>query len=169
VGSWRYTERHETELDDHVVAASIDIGTGRITGFFTGGRPELPALVDEYLAPVAGLGPFEQHDIPLVGTDNFDFMIEGVPNLIAVQDDANYASNYHARSDTFDKVDQQQLKLNSAIVAALVWGFANSQDRLPRQSGSEIQELIDGTDLEHQMRNFGIWDSWVSGARGRHD
>ena len=48
--------------------------------------------------------------------------------------DANYASNYHAASDTFDKVDQQQLKLNSAIAAAVVWGFANSGDRLPRMS-----------------------------------
>jgi Zn-dependent M28 family amino/carboxypeptidase len=169
VGSWRYTESHADELDNHVMAASFDIGTGRITGFFTGGREQLPAMVDEYLVPVSGLGPFVQHDIPLVGTDNFDFMIEGVPNLIAVQDDANYASNYHAESDTFDKVDQRQLKLNSAIVAALTWGFANSQDRLPRQTHDEIQALIDGSDLEHQMRNFGVWAHWESGIRGRHD
>ena len=169
VGSWRYTESHEDELDNHVMAASFDIGTGRITGFFTGGRAQLPAMVDEYLEPVTGLGPFEQHDIPLVGTDNFDFMIEGIPNLIAVQEDANYASNYHAESDTFDKVDQRQLKLNSAIVAALTWGFANSQDRLPRQTHDEIQALIDVRDLEHQMRNFGVWAHWESGIRGRHD
>jgi len=129
----------------------------------------LPPLVDDYLAPVAGLGPFEQHDIPLVGTDNFDFMMQGVPNLIAVQEDANYASNYHAQSDTFDKVDQQQLKLNSAIAAALVWGFANSQERLPRQTRDEIQGLIDGSDLEQQMRNFGVWEDWESGVRGRRD
>ncbi len=169
VGSWRYTESHRSELDNHVMAASFDIGTGRIVGFFTGGREQLPPMVDEYLVPVAGLGPFEQHDIPLVGTDNFDFMIHGVPNLIAAQEDANYASNYHAQSDTFDKVDQKQLKLNSAIVAALAWGFANSQERLPRQTHDEIQGLIDGSDLEHQMRNFGVWEGWASGVRGRHD
>jgi carboxypeptidase Q len=168
-GSWRYTEQHRDELDDHVVAASFDIGTGRITGFFTGGRPQLPAMVDEYLVPVSGLGPFTQHDIPLVGTDNLDFMLEGVPNLIAAQADANYASNYHAASDTFDKVDQHQLKLNSAIAAALVWGFANTGARLPRQSRDEVEALINSTDLEHQMRNFGIWEDWASGHRGRHD
>jgi hypothetical protein len=169
VGSWRYTESHRNELDSHIVATSFDIGTGRIVGFFTGGREQLPPMVDEYLAPVAGLGPFQQHDIPLVGTDNFDFMIQGVPNLIAAQEDANYASNYHAQSDTFDKVDQRQLKLNSAITAALIWGFANSRDRLSRQSHDEIQALIDGSDLEHQMRNFGVWEDWASGVRGRHD
>lgn len=167
-GSWRYTEQHEDELDNHIMAASFDIGTGKITGFFTGGRPGLPAIVDQQLAPIAGLGPFQQVDIPLVGTDNFDFMIEGVPNLIAAQADANYASNYHAASDTFDKVDQEQLKLNSAITAALVWGFANTEDRLPRQSHDDIQTLINATDLEQQMRNFGVWEDWATGIRGRH-
>jgi carboxypeptidase Q len=167
-GSWHYTERHEDELDNHIMATSFDIGTGRITGFFTGGRARMPAIVDQQLAPIAALGPFQQVDIPLVGTDNFDFMIEGVPNLIAAQADANYASNYHAASDTFDKVDQQQLKLNSAIAAALAWGFANSESRLPRQTRDEIQALINATDLEPQMRNFGVWEDWASGIRGRH-
>jgi hypothetical protein len=169
VGSWKYTAQHESELDNHIVAASFDIGSGRTTGFFTGGRPDLVPLVDSYLASVAGLGPFQQIDIPLVGTDNFDFMIEGVPNLIAIQSDANYASNYHAESDTFDKVDQQQLRLNSAITAAVIWGFANDSARLSRSSHDEVAALIDATDLEKQMRNMAVWDGWANGTRGRHE
>lgn len=169
VGSWKYTEQHEAELDNHVVAASFDIGSGRTTGFFTGGRPGLVPLVDKYLEPVAGLGPFQQIDVPLVGTDNYDFMIEGVPNLIAAQSDANYASNYHAESDTFDKVDQHQLRLNSAIAAAVIWGFANDSARLPRQSHDEVQELIDSSDLEQQMKQMAVWDGWAAKTRGRHD
>lgn len=169
VGSWRYTEQHADELDAHVVAASFDIGTGAITGFFTNGRPELVPIVDRLLRPVEGLGPFMQVDAPVVGTDNFDFMLQGVPNLIAIQADANYASNYHAESDTFDKVDQRQLKLNSAITAALIWGFANDDEKLRRQSYEEIAELIESTDLEQQMRNFAVWEAWAAGERGRHD
>jgi carboxypeptidase Q len=167
VGSWRYTQQHRNELDDHIMAASFDIGTGRILGFFTGGMEGLVPMVDEYLQPVAGLGPFTQVNVPLVGTDNFDFMMEGVPNLIAAQADANYASNYHAASDTFDKVDVQQLKLNSAIAAALVWGFANDDARLPRWSREQVESLVESTDLEQQMRNFGVWEDWASGKRGR--
>jgi hypothetical protein len=159
----------EDELDDHVVAASFDIGSGRTTGFFTGGRPALVPLVDKYLEPVAGLGPFQQIDVPLVGTDNFDFMIEGVPNLIAIQSDANYASNYHAESDTFEKVDQYQVRLNSAIAAAVVWGFANDSDRLPRQTHDEVEDLVDSTNLEQQMKDFSVWDGWADGTRGQHD
>ncbi len=169
VGSWKYTEQHEAELGNHVVAASFDIGTGRITGFFTGGHAELIPEVDVHLAPVAGLGPFTQVNAALVGTDNFDFMIEGVPNLIAAQRDANYASNYHAESDTFDKVDQRQLKLNSAIAAAVTWGFANSTARLPRLGHAQIAELIEQHDIEQAMRDFGVWDDWAAGERGRHD
>ena len=167
VGSWRYTQQHQDELDQHIMAASFDIGTGRITGFFTGGMDGLGEMVDGFLQPVAGLGPFQQVNVPLVGTDNFDFMMEGIPNLIAMQADANYASNYHAASDTFDKVDQQQLKLNSAIAAAIVWGFANSANRLPRQTHEQIVELINSTNLEQQMRDFGVWQGWASGDRGR--
>ena len=169
VGSWRYTQQHQDELDQHIMATSFDIGTGRILGFFTGGIDGLADMVDDSLRPVAGLGPFQQVNIPLVGTDNFDFMMEGIPNLIAMQADANYASNYHAASDTFDKVDQQQLKLNSAIAAAMVWGFANAEQRLPRQTHDQLVELINNTDLEQQMRNFGVWEGWTSGDRGRQD
>jgi len=166
-GSWGYARAHRDELDNFIVAASTDIGTGRITGYFTGGMPGLVPMVDEYLLPVRGLGPFQQADIPLVGTDNFDFMMEGVPNLIAMQADANYASNYHAESDTFDKVDQQQLKLNAAITAALIWGFANSDERAVRYSRAEVEHLVEGTDLEDQMRHFGVWQDWAEGRRGR--
>ena len=167
VGSWRYTQQHQDELDNHVMAASFDIGTGRLLGFYTGGMDAIIPMVNETLQPVAGLDPFEHFNVPVVGTDNFDFMMEGVPNLIGHQADANYASNYHASSDTFDKVDQQQLKMNSAIVAALVWGFANSDDRLPRWSRDQIEELVNSTDLEKQMRDFGVWEDWASGNRGR--
>ena len=49
-------------------------------------------------------------------------------------------------SDTFDKVDQQQL--NSAIAAAMVCGFANTDDRLPRHTHDQIVKLINTTILE---------------------
>ena len=169
VGSWKYTVQHEDELDNHVVAASFDIGSGRTTGFFTGAHPELGAMIDSYLAPVAALGPFGHAPVPVVGTDNYDFMMQGVPNIIAIQSDANYASNYHAESDTFDKVDQHQMKLNSAIAAAVIWGFANDAERLPRHSRAELEELIGNTNLEQQMRDFAVWDAWAAGRRGRND
>jgi hypothetical protein len=166
-GSWGYTKTHANELDKHVMASSYDIGNGRITGFFTGGRPELIAAVDRALAPVKGLGPFTHLDAPIVGTDNYDFMIQGVANLVANQASASYGPNYHARSDTYDKIDLPQLRLNAAIAAAVTYNFAQMEVAWKRQTHAEVQKLIDTTDLGAQMKAFGVWEGWVDGSRSR--
>ena len=49
------------------MASSYDIGTGRITGYFTGGRAELIPVLERALAPVTGLGPFTHINVPIVG------------------------------------------------------------------------------------------------------
>ena len=105
----------------------------------------------------------------LFRSDNYDFMMQGVANLVANQESANYGPNYHARSDTFDKVDLKQLRRNAAVAAAVTWGFANQKLDLPRQHRADIQKLIDATDLAEQMRMFGVLEDWKSGNRGRTD
>ncbi len=131
-GSAGYAKRHADALDGHVMATSIDIGCGRITGFFTNGRADLLPVLDRALAPVAGLGPFTHINWPVVGTDNFDFMLHGVANLVANHEPAAYGPNYDARTDEFHTCDPQQLRLNMAIIAALTYGFAQDDAPLPR-------------------------------------
>lgn len=167
LGSLAYTKAHAGELDNHVMTSSYDIGSGRITGFFTNGRGELLAAVERHLAPVAALGPFQHVNAPIVGTDNFDFMLEGVPNLVANQDSANYPSNYHARSDTFDKVDQHQLKLNAAIAAAITYGFANSDEVHGRDDRAAIEAIIETPVIREEMKAMGVLGAWENGERGR--
>ena len=166
-GSWQYTRAHAHELDGHIMACSLDLGCGRILGFFTNGREELIEPVNQALKPVQGLGPFRQLNVPLVGTDNYDFMMQGIGNLSADQAPVDYGPNYHAESDTFDKVDFNQLKLNSAITAALTYGFATMDVTWKRQTRAEIQNLIDTTDLKRQMEIFDLYKSWLDGTRGR--
>ena len=149
------------------MASSYDIGSGRITGFFTGGRPDVAAEMERAVTIVSGLGPFVQLDVPIVGTDNYDFMMQGIPNLVANQEPASYGPNYHARSDTFDKVDLRQLRINAAIAAAVTWAFAESDVRLPRHSRTDIEALMKSTDLSAQMKSMGMWNDWASGVRGR--
>ncbi|WP_224364741.1 M20/M25/M40 family metallo-hydrolase [Hyalangium versicolor] len=166
-GSWGYTRTHEAELDKHVMAASLDIGCGHITGFFTGRRPELVSLVDQTLGPVQGLGPFTQVDEPIVGTDNFDFMLHGVPNLVANQEPALYGPNYHARSDELDKCDVRQLRLNAAILSALAYGFAQTDVKLARHSRAQVEELVHTPSLMEEMKSFNVYEDWAAGKRGR--
>ena len=171
-GSWDYTLDHLKEMDNHVMALSVDIGSGAITGFFTNGREELVPAVSEVLSPVSALGDFTQLNVPIVGTDNFDFMLQGVGNLVANHKPQLYGPNYHAESDTYDKVDLKQLKVNSAIVAALTLGFANLDDEKitwKRQTRAEIQELFNQFNLEFTMRMFDVWEPWINTERGRKD
>ncbi|MBN8227973.1 M20/M25/M40 family metallo-hydrolase [Corallococcus macrosporus] len=165
-GSAGYTRTHAAELDRHTLALSVDIGCGRITGFYTNGRSALVPLVDRALKPVEGLGPFTQVDVPVVGTDNFDFMMHGVANLIANQEPATYGPNYHARSDEFEQCDARTLRTNAAVVGALAWGFATMDEKLPRQSRAEVEALIRDTDLGPQMKSFNVWEEWAAGTRG---
>lgn len=168
-GSWDYTVEHANKMDKHVMALSVDIGSGAISGFFTNGRAELVPVVDEVLKPVAALGNFTQINAPIVGTDNFDFMLQGVGNLVANHLPQVYGQNYHAVSDTYDKVDLKQLKINSAIVAALTLGFANLDDdkiTWKQQNRTEIQSMFEAFNLEFTMRMFDVWDPWINGERG---
>jgi carboxypeptidase Q len=166
-GSLGYTKAHAAELDRHVMVTSIDIGTGRITGFFTNGRAEIMPAVERSLEPVRGLGPFTLTNAPIVGTDNFDFMLEGVANLVPDQASANYGPNYHARSDEFHQADPIAMRQNAAIVAAMTLGIAATPYTWGRQSKADIDRLVATTDLEQQMRQFGLWEPYRRGERGR--
>ena len=165
IGSWKYVERHRAELKDHILAGSVDVGSGRIVGMFTNGRPELSGELESALKPVKGLGPFTHIDEPIVGTDNYDFMLQGVANIVANHEPANYGPSYHAESDNFDKVHLPSLRTNAAIMAAVVWHFANAAPAMPRHSQEQVQRLIDGTSLRQQMDMFNLYSAWVDGSR----
>ncbi len=169
-GSWGYTKSHQQELDKHIMTMSVDIGSGAITGFFTNGRPEMARITKQVMKPVAGLGAKGVLDVPIVGTDNFDFMLEGVGNLVAQHQPFNYGINYHASSDTYDKVDLAALKMNATIVGSVALGFANlppEQVTWKRQSYQEVADIIEKFHLEFPMRMFGVWKVWERGERGR--
>jgi len=166
-GSLGYTLRHAEELDKHVMTTTIDLGTGKINGFYTNGRKELTTALNKVLEPVQDLGPFAHINEAVVGTDNYDFMMQGVANLVADQGNANYASNYHAQSDTFDKVDQKQLKLNAAVIAALTLGYANLEEvTWQRQSSKQVVNMVKEFGIEASMKTFGLYESWRNNSRG---
>jgi hypothetical protein len=84
------------------------------------------------------------------------------------QEAANYLVNYHATSDTFDKVDFPQLKKNEAMAADLVFELANAPQRIgPRLTRDQVAATFKETHLDDQMKGFGLWDEWQNGSRGR--
>jgi Zn-dependent M28 family amino/carboxypeptidase len=168
IGSFAYTRAHQAELDNTVAMLTWDEGTGQTTGFSLGGRKDLVEPVMRLLPPIARFGANTLTTDAFVGTDNMDFLLEGVPNLVANQEEANYLINYHAESDTYDKVDLPQLRTHIAIAAYLTYAIADNPERLgPRQDRKQIESLIQETHLDDQLKAFDLWSAWVDGKRGR--
>jgi len=168
VGSYGYVTAHRAELDKIRAVIVYDTGSGRVTGYSLGGRKDIEAGVKEVLKPLDSWGATNHTADASFGTDNFDFLLEGVPNLVANQEISNYLVNYHAASDTYDKVDIRELKLNTALAALTAWGIADRAEPLgKRLSRAELDVLVKETGLDQQMKVLGYWDAWQSGERGR--
>ncbi|HXH65650.1 MAG TPA: M20/M25/M40 family metallo-hydrolase [Candidatus Limnocylindrales bacterium] len=167
-GSWQYVKQHRTEMDKYRGVVIFDSGIGRVTGYSLGGRHDIEPALREILKPFAGWGVDNHTYDADWGTDHFDFLLEGVPNLVANQEVANYLQNYHAASDTFDKVDIRELKLNTVLAAVTAWGIADRAEPLgPRYSRSQIETIMKDTGLDQELKTLDMWADWESGARGR--
>ncbi len=168
LGSRAYVTTHRAELDEAAGVVIFDSGTGKTTGFSLGGRKDLVSAVTPLVSPLEQFGATTLTTDADWGTDNFDFMLEGVPTFVANQEAANYLINYHAQSDTFDKVDLPQLKKHVAEAAELIFALADtSQPVGTRLDRAQIEQTLRETGLDKQLEVFGIWQEWESGQRGR--
>src|SRR5205085_6184427 len=121
----------------------FDIGSGRTTGFFLNGREELRRPVESALRACKWLNVSANPLDGIDGTDNYDFLLSGVPNLVANQDPLPYLPDYHAESDVFDMVNAQEAKRNAGVATALVWNLADANQRpAPRQTRAGVEQLL---------------------------
>jgi hypothetical protein len=76
--------------------------------------------------------------------------------------------NYHAASDTYDKVDFKELKRSVAVAAITAFALADREGRIgPRQSRAQIEQLFQQTGLDKEMKDAGFWPLWEKSERGR--
>ncbi|HXY00929.1 MAG TPA: M20/M25/M40 family metallo-hydrolase [Candidatus Limnocylindrales bacterium] len=168
IGSREYVREHRAEMDRYRGVVIFDDGVGRTTGYSLGGRHDIEAAVREILKPFAGWGVDSDTFDATTGSDHLDFLLEGVPTLYANQEVANYLGNYHAASDTFDKVDIRELKLNTVLAAVTAWGIADRAEPIgKRQTRAELEELMKDTGLDKELQALGLWSEFQSGSRGR--
>jgi carboxypeptidase Q len=168
VGSWQYVQAHRAEMDKIRGVIIFDSGTGRTPGYSLSGRADIRDGLEEILKPLGSWGVNHHTLDGDIGTDNWDFLLDGVPTMVANQDEANYLPNYHAASDTLDKVDIREVKLNAATAAVTAWGVADREQPLgKRLTRAEIEQQLKDTGLDEQMKLQGVWESWQNGIHGR--
>jgi carboxypeptidase Q len=155
LGSHAYVNQHARELDN--IAGVV-------------GRKDVLKTAQPLVAPLAQFGASELTDDAESGTDNLDFLLQGVPTFVAIQPEDNYLENYHASSDTLDKVDFKKLKTHVAETAALAFALADAPERVgPRLHRAEIEQTMRETHLDDELKSSGIWREWEGKTRGRVD
>ena len=170
IGSRMYAAAHRDELDKVAGVVVFDAGTGKTTSYSVGGRKDLMDPAAALVAPLEQFGANKLIPTAESGTDHFDFMLEGVPTFVAEQEEANYMENYHATTDTFDKVDFPQLKKHVAEAAWLSFALADMPGRIgPRLNRAQIEQTLHETHLDQEMKDMGMWEEWATGKRGRKD
>ncbi|MHB8215549.1 MAG: M20/M25/M40 family metallo-hydrolase [Candidatus Sulfotelmatobacter sp.] len=168
LGSRAYAIAHRPELDNAAGVIIYDSGTAKTTGFASGGRKDVLDIGKRLIAPFHQFGTTDLKTDMEGGTDHFDFMLEGVPTFVADQEEANYLENYHAVSDTYDKVDFAQLKKNVAEAAEFSFALANLPEKIgPRFTRAQIEQSIRETHSEGMLKSSGLWAAWQNGRLGR--
>jgi hypothetical protein len=150
------------------VSSSTIQARARLQDFATGGRKDVLDTTKRIIAPLQQFGVTELKTDMEWGTDHFDFMLEGVPTFVADQEEANYLENYHAVSDTYDKVDFAQLKKHVAEAAEFSFALANLPEKIgPRFTRAQIEQSMHETGSDQMFKAAGMWDAWESGNLGR--
>lgn len=147
-GSRAYVERHKAELDSTRAVFNIDSGAHPALGFQIHGRKDLEADSRRLLRPLAPLGADRVFLDADFDSDQETFIVEGVPIYSLKVDPGDYDVRHHTIVDTFERVDPQMLRMQTAIMALAGYSFANDEHRRGRRlSRSEVQELLERTGL----------------------
>jgi Zn-dependent M28 family amino/carboxypeptidase len=167
-GPWAYVRAHRAELDRARAAIVFHSMCLRVTGYWLNGRHDIERGLREAMKPIESLGAGHYDFGAPLGTDNFDFLVEGVPTLTAIQVPTSYVFDSPTAAGTPDKVDIADLKHNTAIVAVTAFGIAERAAPIgPRQSRAEVESLLKTSGLEQSMKGTRLWPLWKSGERGR--
>jgi carboxypeptidase Q len=128
-----YRDAHKSELANHVLAIESDSGVFRPTGFGLSEKasPQARADFTEIARLLSGIGA-DRIDPDGEGTDIGPMMREGVTGASLNDDISHYFDIHHTQSDTFDKVDPQELAACVAAMAVMAYVVAEMPERLGR-------------------------------------
>jgi hypothetical protein len=149
LGSRAYVEKHKDELDRLRAFLLMDDGAQAPLGFKTNGRGDVAASVRSALQPLLAMGAGTVSEEADMQSDNASFMVAGVPSLTLITEPGDYDARHHAITDTFEKIDQHMLALDTAVMAISAFLIADEESRLGhRLSLAEVKDLLRKMGLE---------------------
>jgi hypothetical protein len=118
---------------------NIDNGTGRIRGVYMQGnegvRPIFRKWLDSFKDLNKDLGVTTLTLANTGGTDHLSFDAIGLPGFQFIQDAVEYDTRtHHSNMDVFDRIQADDMKQMSTIVAAFVYQAAMMDEMMPRKA-----------------------------------
>jgi carboxypeptidase Q len=145
-GGQNQTPQKLTTLPDYDKLSAyfnIDNGTGKIRGVYMQGnegvRPIFRSWLDpfkdpKWFDPAKDLGANTLTLANTGGTDHLAFDAVGLPGFQFIQDEVEYSSRtHHSNMDVFDRIQADDMKQISTIVAAFVYQTAMMDEKMPRK------------------------------------
>jgi Zn-dependent M28 family amino/carboxypeptidase len=113
---------------------NLDNGTGKIRGVYLQGNEGVRSIFREWLAPFRELGAQTLTISNTTGTDHLSFDRVGLPGFQFIQDEIEYDSRtHHSNQDVFDRIQGDDMKQASTIMAAFLYNTAMREEKLPRK------------------------------------
>jgi carboxypeptidase Q len=113
---------------------NLDNGTGKIRGVYLQGNEGMTGLFRQWLAPFRDLGAETLSLSNTGGTDHLAFDAIGLPGFQFIQDEIEYDTRtHHSNMDVFDRIQADDMKQASTIMAAFIYQTAMRDEKLPRK------------------------------------
>lgn len=114
---------------------NVDNGSGKIRGVYQQGNSDVAGIFTAWMAPFNGIGMKTLTIRNTGGTDHLSFDAVGLPGFQFIQDGLDYGSRtHHTNQDVYERIQPEDMKFNSAVLAAFAWQAAQRDERLPRKA-----------------------------------
>jgi carboxypeptidase Q len=159
LGSYAYTQAHQSELNECVAALNTDNGAGHPKGWKVEGREDLRKAMQPWSdGLLKDLNGGELSLDTTYDTDHGPFVLQGIPALDLWVDMSHYMEIHHKASDTLDKVDGLDFKAGEAIVAVTAYAIAQSETPIaPHIDHEAVAEILKKAKLEELLEHVGVW------------
>jgi carboxypeptidase Q len=122
------------EYDKLSAYFNLDNGTGRVRGIFMQGNDATESIFRKWLIPFRDMGAATLSLANTGSTDHMSFDDVGLPGFQFIQDPLEYMSRtHHSNEDVFDRIQADDLKQASVIMAAFVYDAAMADQMMPRK------------------------------------
>jgi hypothetical protein len=113
---------------------NLDNGTGKIRGVYLQGNEAVRPIFRAWLDPFRDLGAATLTSRNTGGTDHLSFDGVGLPGFQFIQDEIEYSTRtHHSNMDVYDRIQADDMKQASVIIAGFVYNAAMRDEKLPRK------------------------------------